>query len=98
METIIENIKKEARSILERNDTDFAAVFGSHAKGEADKDSDVDILIRFAQPKSLFEIARIEEELSDSLGRNVDLVTENSLSPYIKDEIISSSKIVYGER
>lgn len=83
---------------LRANDVAYAGVFGSFARGEATPTSDVDILIKFEKPKSLLDIVRLERELSASLGRSVDLVTEASLSPYIHDAVIRDLHIFYGAR
>src|SRR3989304_7051685 len=65
------------------------AVFGSTVRGEATTKSDIDLLIRLKpsseRPKlGLFKLLEIEEDLQKKLGREVDLVTEDSLSPYIR--------------
>ena len=65
------------------------AVFGSTVRGEATPKSDLDLLIRLKpsgkRPKlGLFKLMEIEEALEKKLGREVDLVTEDSLSPYIR--------------
>jgi len=46
------------------------------ARGEETEESDVDLLVRFARPKSLLDLVRIEREFSEALGRKVDLLTE----------------------
>jgi len=63
------------------------AVFGSYVRGEEAPESDIDILVEFAEPKSLLTLENIELELSDYLGIKVDLLTEKSISPYLIDEI-----------
>jgi uncharacterized protein len=45
--------KEKIVEICERNDIEFCAVFGSFVRGEAGSESDIDLLIRFAKPKSL---------------------------------------------
>jgi len=85
-------------AILARNGADRIAVFGSYARGEAGATSDVDILVRFARPKSLFQLVRIEDELKRALGRDVDLVTENAVSPYLADAIYSDAVVIYDAR
>lgn len=72
-------------------------VFGSAARGEEGPDSDIDLLVRFSEPKSLLELVRIEREFSEHFRRPVDLVTEGELSPYIRDEILLHASTVYGE-
>ena len=83
---------------LKANDVRYAGIFGSHARGEAGAESDVDILITFEKPKSLLDIVRLEREISTSLGRDVDLVTEASLSPYIRDAVLRDLRVFYGAR
>ncbi len=71
------------------------AIFGSYIKGDFNKDSDLDLLVRFAKRKSLLEMVRIERELSEYLGIKVDLLTEKSISPYIMKVIQKELKIIY---
>lgn len=94
----IKLIKNKAMPILRNNDVEFAGIFGSYARGEENKESDLDLLIRFARPKSLFDLVRLERVLSKHLGCRVDLVTEKALSPYIKKYVIDDLKVIYGKR
>ncbi len=71
------------------------AVFGSYARGEAKPKSDIDILVEFSERKSLLELVGIEQELSDTLGIKVDLLTEKSISPYLIDRIKKEMKVIY---
>ena len=50
-------------------------VFGSTARGESNQESDIDLLVKFAEKKSLLGLVRLERELSEALGRKVDLLT-----------------------
>ena len=84
--------------ILKSNDVGFAGIFGSYAKGTANAKSDVDLLVRFNKPKSLFKIVSLERELSVALNKKIDLVTEGFLSPYIKEDVFRELKIMYGKR
>ncbi len=60
-------------------------VFGSYARGEQTDDSDIDILVNLKGRINLFELIKLEEELSNLLGIKVDLITKNSLNEYLKD-------------
>lgn len=86
---------KRLREFCERNDVTFMAVFGSFARGDFSPESDIDLLARFSGRKSLLEIVRLERELSEALGRKVELLTEASISPYLKERIKSELKVVY---
>ncbi len=73
------------------------SVFGSFARGENNKDSDLDILIKFKDRISLLKLVQIEQELSDMLGIPIDLVTENSLkNPRLKKSIERDLITIYG--
>ena len=86
-----ETIKK----ICLQNDVEKIGLFGSVARGEATKESDLDILVKFSKRKSLLEVIKLERELTETLGRKVDLLTEKSISPYIRDNILNDLMIIY---
>lgn len=69
-------------------------IFGSFARGAARPDSDLDLLVSFEQPVSLLTQIRMERELSELLGVKVDLVTEQGLSPYLRDLVYAELKVV----
>jgi predicted nucleotidyltransferase len=78
------------------------AVFGSTVGGEATEESDIDLLIRLkpssARPKlGLLKLMEIEESLRKKLGREVDLITEDGLSPYIRPYVEKEKVIIYEE-
>jgi uncharacterized protein len=78
------------------------AVFGSTVRGEATSKSDLDLLIQLKpsskRPKlGLFKLMEIEEALERKLGREVDLVTEDSLSPYIRPYVEKEKVVIYEE-
>ena len=72
----------------------FAGLFGSRARGEASPDSDVDVLVRFDERRSLIDQARVEREIGEAMGRSVDLVTENALSPYLRDQVEADLEVL----
>jgi hypothetical protein len=78
-----------------RNDIKRLRVFGSVVRGEERQDSDLDLLVEFARPKSLLTLVGVEQELGEALGRRVDLVTPASLSPYIRDQILREARVLY---
>ncbi|MBI5742387.1 MAG: nucleotidyltransferase family protein [Candidatus Niyogibacteria bacterium] len=63
-------------------------IFGSVARGEDTPASDVDILVEFETPPSFFEFIKLENYLSEQLGKKVDLVTKKALKPAIREEIM----------
>jgi len=97
MESVVVNLNL-IEPILKASNVKFAGVFGSAARGEAKNTSDVDILIKFSEPVSLLGLIRLERMISEKIGRDVDLVTEDSLSPFIKEEVINDLKTIYEKR
>ncbi|MFN0084605.1 MAG: type VII toxin-antitoxin system MntA family adenylyltransferase antitoxin [Blastocatellia bacterium] len=81
--------------VCRQHDVSWCALFGSMARGEATDSSDVDLLIRFAKPIGLLAHIAIENELADALGRKVDLVTEEALSPRIREHVARDLKTIY---
>lgn len=81
-----------------KNDVSMAGVFGSVARGESTEKSDIDLLVEFSKKKSLLSLIRFERELSASLGKEVDVVTEASISPYLKDRILQDLQVIYEAR
>jgi predicted nucleotidyltransferase len=71
------------------------ALFGSLARGEAKPDSDVDLLVEFEPGgKSFDRFLALSELLEHLLGRRVDLVTTEALSPYIGPHILAEAEDV----
>jgi len=73
------------------------AVFGSAARGETRPDSDIDLLVEFLPEAQvgLLEHAGLMLDLSELLGRRVDLVSKRGLKPLIRDSIIREARPVY---
>lgn len=85
------------KDVLLKNDVEFAGVFGSYARGDDGSDSDIDLMVRFrGETPGLFGFIFLEKQLSDILGRKVDLVTEQSVHPYLKSRVLKDLKIIYG--
>jgi hypothetical protein len=63
-------------------------LFGSAAREEMQPASDVDILVDFSRPVSLFEFVRLRWKLESLLERPVDLVTRDALKPQLRDQIL----------
>ena len=67
------------------------AVFGSFVRGEEQPDSDVDILVEFESPVSIFKFLDLKEHLEDVLSRSVDLVMRGALKPQLRDRILEEA-------
>lgn len=74
--------------ILKKNGVARAGIFGSYARGEAKKRSDVDIVVRFRKRKSLLNLASLEIQLEKKLGKRADVITYNSIHHLLKNRIL----------
>ncbi|HOZ02917.1 MAG TPA: nucleotidyltransferase family protein [Candidatus Woesebacteria bacterium] len=95
---IITKHLSEINKIVEQNDINYLAVYGSFARGEETPNSDLDLLVSFSKSKGLFDFIGIQDELSSVLKVKVDLVTKNGLSKYIKPYVENDIKIIYEEK
>ena len=66
-------------------------IFGSVVRGEAGKDSDVDLLVDMDDDRSLMDLVAVERELGELLHRKVDVVVDGGVSPYLRDRICSEA-------
>ena len=75
------------------------SVFGSATQNELTPESDIDLLVEYLPDAaiSLFDMGGHLTDLSEIIGRRVDLCTPDGLSPYIRDEIIESAKLIYAK-
>ena len=71
-------------------------IFGSYARQEDNENSDIDILVSFKETISLLDLARIHRELSNALGKKIDLVTEPALkNEKLKKYIYKDLQIIF---
>jgi predicted nucleotidyltransferase len=93
-------VEEKLAEICRKNDIVFMAVFGSFARGEQNRRSDIDIAIEFDRnsEKSLLDLVRIENELRKIFRRKVDLVVLRSLSPYIIEDVKKEMRVIYEKR
>ncbi len=66
-------------------------VFGSVARGEATAQSDLDLLVDVEKKTSLLDLIAFWQEVEDALGHKVDVVTEEGLSPYLRERILNEA-------
>lgn len=85
---VLDDIKQKANSILRQAGVRRAAVFGSFARGEANAQSDFDLLVEFQGEKTLLDLIALKRRLEQALGITVDVVTYQSLSPLLRDAIL----------
>lgn len=79
-----------------QHDVRVLRLFGSVLRGDDRPDSDIDVLVEFVRPKGFFDLQMLEDDLATLFGRDVDLQTPGSISRYFRDEVLASSRVLYG--
>ena len=88
---IVREKREEILSIARKHGAFNVRVFGSVARGEADEQSDIDLLIDLDAGRSLFDLGALVMELNESIGRHVDVVTEGGIRSRIRDRIVAEA-------
>jgi len=91
--------REEAVAVLSRHRDELIrefkvaslALFGSVARDEAGPDSDVDVLVRFAEPPGWDGYLALKWRLEELLGTSVDLVMDGALRPWARSTVESES-------
>lgn len=81
----------EVRTLGERYGIRNIRVFGSFARGEARPDSDLDLLVEYVPGRNGFAFVEFCERVEGLLGRSVDVVTDKSLHPLVRDKILAQA-------
>ena len=88
---LLKNKRGEMLKIAAAHGAQDLRIFGSVARGEATQASDLDILIKLAPGRSLLDLVAIKQDLEDLLGCSVDVVTEDAVSPHIRDQVLKDA-------
>ncbi len=90
-------ITEKVISYFEGQPVEKVWIFGSFARGEESRDSDLDLLVKFKRPHKidLFDYIGIKQDLEDITGRQVDLVEEGQVLERIKPIIEKEKKLLY---
>jgi uncharacterized protein len=94
----VEIDEQALQTLCRRNHVSRLSVFGSFARGQERPDSDIDLLVEFSQEKGLLDLIALERQLSEIFGRRVDLLTEQSISPYIRDSVRRDQRVLFDAR
>jgi len=88
---------KEIARYCRENKIARLRAFGSVLRDDFGPESDVDLLVAFEPDAGigLFDYVRIKQELSELIGREVDLVSEKGISKYIRDEVFEEAEPLY---
>ncbi len=83
--------REDIRRVAARHGAQDVRLFGSFARGEAQEKSDVDFLVRVGPKTSSWFPAGLILDLEGLLGRKVDVVTESSLHPLLREEVLEEA-------
>lgn len=81
LRALVDTNRDQIKAIVARHRGRSVALFGSVARGEETPESDLDFLVDFDAGASLFDLVRIEMDLTELLGRDVDVVSSGGLLP-----------------
>lgn len=90
----VERNRSAILGVAARHGARNVRVFGSVARGDDRPGSDIDLLVEMASDRSLLDLVALEQELETLLRRPVDVVTEESLAPSIRQRIAAQAQIL----
>lgn len=90
-EIVPEPLAARVRDLGERYGIRNIRVFGSYGRGTPGPESDLDLLVEYVPGRSGFAFVEFCEQVEELLGRKVDVVTEKSLHPLIRDKILAQA-------
>ena len=88
-------VKKILEDIASRYGVRKLYIFGSYAKGTANEDSDIDILIEKGRPLSLLALSSMRQDIQEALGISVDIVTTAGIEEAFREAIAGSEMLIY---
>jgi predicted nucleotidyltransferase len=88
---IPEDLATQVRALGARHGVRRIRVFGSVARSEARPDSDIDLLVEYQPGHGGFAFVEFCEGVERLLGRRVDVVTERSLHPLVRDRVLAQA-------
>ena len=91
IDKVLQIRREEILGIAQRYGAKNVRVFGSRARGDARADSDFDLLVTVGERTSLLDIIAIKQDLEDLLSSTVHVVTEDAISPYIREEVLKQA-------
>ena len=91
LEELLKEKREEILGICAKHGACNVRVFGSVARGEADEQSDIDLLVDMEPGRSLLDMGGLLMDLQALLGHKVDVVTERGLKPRIRERVLAEA-------
>ena len=90
----LSELAKRISPILKAHGVIRASVFGSFARGTQREESDLDLLVEFAGGRGLLDQAALEADLSEQLGREVEVITYRALNSHIREQALRDQVVI----
>jgi uncharacterized protein len=91
LDELLQEKREDILRIAIKRGASNVRVFGSIARGEADAESDIDLLVDLEPGRSLFDLGGLLMDLQDLLGHKVDVVTEKGLRERIREHVLKEA-------
>jgi len=91
-------IREDVHCIAAAHGATNVRLLGSAGRGKQDASSNLGLLVDMAEGRTLFDLIALSNELEESLGVEMDVVTETSLSPYIRDRVLAEAVALGGDQ
>ena len=91
MHALIETHRAELLALARRRGVTGVRIFGSMSRGDGSNNSDVDLLVTLAPGISALALGGLLLDAQELLGRRVDVVTEASLHPALRERVVASA-------
>jgi predicted nucleotidyltransferase len=91
LEELLKEKREEILCVCSKYGAHNVRVFGSVARGEADQQSDIDLLVDMEPGRSLLDLGGLLMDLQALLGQKVDVVTERGLKPRIRERVLAEA-------
>ncbi len=89
---LLQEKRAEILAIAAKHGASNVRIFGSVARGEDTTSSDVDILVDMHGDRSLLDLVALKQDIEELLGRKADVLTEESISRYLRDRIRAEAR------
>lgn len=90
-----EEIQKNIVEFLKARNAKKIGLFGSFARNEETEKSDIDVLVSFREGVNFFDLVGMELDLSDLVGKKIDLVEEEGINKRLKPSVERDLQILY---
>jgi len=91
IEELLKDRRDEILRIAKKHGAKNVRVFGSVARGEAESESDIYLLVKMDQGRSLLDLIGLWQELEDLFECKIDVISEGGISPHLEEKILNES-------